>query len=245
ESHDDRHRRACAPPLLRRDRDQMIPCARDEVGELHLGHRPQPHHRGAGAGADDRGLREGRVDDAPRAELLLEAERDLERAAVDADVLSDQEDALVPAHLDAERVRDRLQVRELGHYLWWGVSRSSTAAYTPSKRSFGSGMGEPSARWSASFRSFFTPLPISSSSSSVMSTFVRSQVRKRSSGSDSAHFSNITFGTQNASSCTAWPSMRSVRHSSSVGPPPERAFSIARFASRYTASTSVPSTTTP
>src|SRR5213595_2429217 len=39
--------------------------------------------------------------------------------------------------------------------------------------------------------------------------------------------------------------MRRVRHSSSVGPPPSRAFSIARFASRYTASTSVPSTTTP
>src|SRR5215210_4891833 len=39
--------------------------------------------------------------------------------------------------------------------------------------------------------------------------------------------------------------MRSVRLSTSVGPPPARAFSIARFASRYTASTSVPSTTTP
>src|SRR5213592_4735797 len=39
--------------------------------------------------------------------------------------------------------------------------------------------------------------------------------------------------------------MRSVWHSISVGPPPSRAFSIARFASRYTVSTSVPSTTTP
>ena len=36
---------------------------------------------------------------APRAELLLEAERDLERAAVDADVLAEHEDALVAAHL--------------------------------------------------------------------------------------------------------------------------------------------------
>ena len=33
------------------------------------------------------------------AELLLEAERHLERAAVDADVLADHEDALVAAHL--------------------------------------------------------------------------------------------------------------------------------------------------
>ena len=39
------------------------------------------------------------------------------------------------------------------------------------------------------------PVEISSSSSSVISMFVRSQVRKRSIGSDSAHFSNITFGT--------------------------------------------------
>jgi hypothetical protein len=51
------------------------------------------------------------------AELLLEAEGDLEGAAVDADVLADHEHALVTAHLGAEAVRDRLQVRELGHYL--------------------------------------------------------------------------------------------------------------------------------
>ena len=39
--------------------------------------------------------------------------------------------------------------------------------------------------------------------------------------------------------------MRSVISSSTVGPPPERARSIAVCASRYTARTSVPSTTTP
>ena len=76
-----------APALLRRDGDEVVPAARDEVGELHLGDRPHAHHRRAGRAAEDRGLRERRVDHAPRAELLLEAERDLERAAVDADVL--------------------------------------------------------------------------------------------------------------------------------------------------------------
>ena len=71
---------------------------------------------------------ERRVDHAPRPELLLEAERDLEGAAVDADVLADHEHALVAPHLLAEAVGDRLQVGLLGHYLWWGVSRSSGVA---------------------------------------------------------------------------------------------------------------------
>ena len=68
--------------------------------------------------ADDRRLRERRVDDAPRPELLLEAERHLERAAVDADVLADDEHALVALHLLAQTVGDRLEIRLLGHYLW-------------------------------------------------------------------------------------------------------------------------------
>ena len=112
---DDRHGRAGPVELLRRDGDQVVPGAGDEVGELHLGDRAHPHQRGAGARADDRGLGEGRVDHAPRAELLLEAERDLERAAVDADVFADHVDALVAAHLQPETVGDRLQVRQLGH----------------------------------------------------------------------------------------------------------------------------------
>jgi hypothetical protein len=86
----------------------VIPGAGDEVGELHLGDGPHAHDRRAGAASDDRGLRERRVDHAPGAELLLKAERDLEGAAVDADVLADHEDALVAAHLLAEAVGDRL-----------------------------------------------------------------------------------------------------------------------------------------
>src|SRR5207248_8720061 len=163
--------------------------------ELHLRHRAHAHDRGAGAGPDDRALRERGVDDAPRAELLLEAERDLEGTAVDADVLADHEHALVAAHLLAEAVGDRLQVGLLGHYLWCGVSRSSGEAKTPSSSWSGSGSGDCSARWSASFRSRFTPPAISSSSSSSRSAFSRSQVRNRSSGSLFAHSSNIGFGT--------------------------------------------------
>ena len=109
------HRRARAVVLLGGDRDEVVPGARDEVGELHLRDRAHAHQRGAGAAADDRGLGERRIDHPPRPELLLESERDLERAAVDADVLADHEDALVAAHLLAEPVGDRLEVRALGH----------------------------------------------------------------------------------------------------------------------------------
>ena len=111
--------------LLRGHRDEVVPGARDEVGELHLGHRAHAHQRGAGRAGDDRRLGERHVEHAPLAELLLEAVRDLERAAVDADVLAEHEHALVEAHLLPEPVADRLEVGLLGHYLWWGVSSSS------------------------------------------------------------------------------------------------------------------------
>src|SRR5205823_4294983 len=115
----DRHRGAGPPALLGGDGDELVPRAGDEVGELHLGDGAHAHDRRAGAAADDRGLRERRVDHAPGPELLLEAERYLEGAAVDADVLADHEDALVAAHLLTEAVRDRLQVGLLSQWLLW------------------------------------------------------------------------------------------------------------------------------
>src|SRR5205823_5888255 len=181
--------------LLGRDGDELVPGARDEVRELHLRDRAHAHDRRPGAAADDRGLGERRVDHAPRPELLLEAERDLERSAVDADVLADHEDALVAPHLLTEAVADRLQVGLLGHYLWCGVSRSSGVAKTPSSTADGSGSGDSSARCRASFNSFLTPALISSSSESLSSACSRSQVRKLSIGSLAAQRSNMSFGT--------------------------------------------------
>ena len=115
EPDDHRHGRPGAVVLLGRDRDELIPGAGDEVGELHLRDRPHAHERRAGAAADDCGLGERGVDDAPRPELLLEAERHLEGAAVHTDVLADHEDALVAPHLAAEAVGDRLEIGQLGH----------------------------------------------------------------------------------------------------------------------------------
>ena len=155
---DDRNRRPRAVALLRRDRDEVVPRARDEIGELHFRDGAHAHDRGAGAAADDRGLGERSVDHAPRAELLLEAERDLEGPAIDANVLADHEDALVALHLLAETIGNCLQISLFGHYLWCGVSRSSGVAKTPSVTESGEGRGDSSARFSASFRIFLTPL---------------------------------------------------------------------------------------
>ena len=69
----DRDRRPRAVVLLRRDGDEVVPRAGDEVGELHLGHRAHAHQRGAGGAGDDRRLGERHVEHAPRPELLLEA----------------------------------------------------------------------------------------------------------------------------------------------------------------------------
>ena len=104
EPDDDRDRRAHPVELLRSHGDQLVPGAGDEVGELHLRDGAHAHDRGAGATADDRGLRKRCIDHAPRAELLLEAQRHLEGAAVDADVLTHHEDAFVSAHLLSEAV---------------------------------------------------------------------------------------------------------------------------------------------
>ena len=108
EADGDGHRRAGAVALLGGDGHQVVPRAGDEVGELHLGDRAHAHDRRPGAASDDRRLRERRIDHPPLPELLLEALRDLEGSAVDADVLTDDEDALVALHLLPEPVRDCL-----------------------------------------------------------------------------------------------------------------------------------------
>ena len=70
---------------------------RDEVGELELDDRPLAHPGGADRGADEALLGDRRVHHALLAELLDETLRDAERAAEVADVLAEQEDALVLA----------------------------------------------------------------------------------------------------------------------------------------------------
>ena len=148
---DDRHRRAGAVVLLRGDGDEVVPGAGDEVGELHLGDRAHAHDRRAGAAADDRRLRERRVDARATApNSSWKPERDLEGAAVDADVLADQEDALVAPHLLPRRPsRDRLEVGLLGHRVLLVVGRVELFGRRRRRRRVtvaGSGSGDSSAR---------------------------------------------------------------------------------------------------
>ena len=89
--------------------------ARDEVDELHLAHRAHAEVRRTRRGADDRRLGDRRVDHPRLAELREQAVGDLERAAVRADVLAEDEDVRVALHLLEERLADRLEIGDLSH----------------------------------------------------------------------------------------------------------------------------------
>ena len=76
-----------------------------EVDGHDLDDRPHAAERGPDAGADERRLRQRRVPDAVRAELLEQAQADREAAAVAPDVLAHQEHPLVALQGVAERRR--------------------------------------------------------------------------------------------------------------------------------------------
>ena len=198
-AHDHRHGRAGPVVLLGGHGHELVPGDGDEVRELHLGDGPHADERGAGATADDRDLGQRRVDDPPFAELLLETLRHLERSAEGADVLADQEDALVAAHLLAEPVRDRLQVGLDGHVGLPEVRRVELFGLgedAVEDASSGSGSGLASARSTASSRSALhvgADLVVL-----VLGEARRSRAasaRKRSIGSRFSHSSNISRGT--------------------------------------------------
>ena len=93
--------------------DDGIEGAGDEVGELELDDRALAHPGGADRGADESLLGDRSVHHAVGAELPVEAGSDAEGAAEDADVLPEQEDAVVLAHRVLERGPDCLQIGDL------------------------------------------------------------------------------------------------------------------------------------
>ena len=123
--------RPSAPVQLAGDVDELVEGAGDEVGELHLADRPHADDRGADRAADHRLLGDRRVDHAVGPELLLQAGGHLERAAEGADVLAEQQHALVLAQRHAQRVGDRLQVGELASRR--GAKRLHGAAPRPER----------------------------------------------------------------------------------------------------------------
>ena len=72
---------------------ELIHDQRQEVAEHDVDDGPHAGHRGADADAGEPGLRDRRVDDALRAELVDEPLEHLERRAGLGDVLAHQEDA--------------------------------------------------------------------------------------------------------------------------------------------------------
>src|SRR5205807_167727 len=123
--------------------------ARHKVDELHLCHRPHAHVRRAGRRSDDRGFGDRRVDHALGAEPLREAFRDLERAAVQAHVLPQNEDAVVALHLLPQPLAQRLVIGDFGHQRL-RIQRRSAA------RGFACTPAPPRARSTASFVAWYT-----------------------------------------------------------------------------------------
>ena len=111
-ANDDRHRHPPAASISKRRRliDDLIEAAADEIGELHLGDRAIPALRRADADADDRRLGDRRVEAARLAELVDDALRDAEGAAVRTDVLAEHEHLRIAPHLFDERFADGFQV---------------------------------------------------------------------------------------------------------------------------------------
>ncbi len=94
-------------PVLRRLIDDAVHREREEVAEHDLDDGTQPGHRRAERGAGERELRDGRVEDALRAVLLVEAGRRGEDAAGRGNVLAEEDHTLVEGELLVERVPDR------------------------------------------------------------------------------------------------------------------------------------------
>ena len=94
--------------------DELVDGAEREVGEAHLDDRARAHHGGADRGAHDAGLRDRRVGDALRPELLDEALVLAEHAAA-AEVLADRPHRRVAPHLLGDRGARRLGVAHHRH----------------------------------------------------------------------------------------------------------------------------------
>ena len=111
-AHHQRHARLAAEHVARLGGlvDELVHRAEREIGEAHLDDRPRAHHGGADRGAHDAGLRDRRVGDALRPELLDEALVLAEHAAA-AEVLADRPDRRVAPHLLGERQPRRLERR--------------------------------------------------------------------------------------------------------------------------------------
>ena len=92
--------------------DDVIGGRVHEVGELNLGHRAQAAHRHAHRQAGDPELHHRRIDHPLGAELSQQAVGRAEHPAERANVLAEDDDALVALHLLAQRFAHRFDDRQ-------------------------------------------------------------------------------------------------------------------------------------
>jgi len=108
-------RAAGAGPHAGGVRADLVEGRRQEAFELDLGDRPQAGHGQPDRGADDAGFGQRRVLHAFGSEALVQAVGDAEDTAVDADILSENDHAIVGLHFLDEGEVDGLYEGEVGH----------------------------------------------------------------------------------------------------------------------------------
>src|SRR5437588_9025772 len=114
-ANNDGHRRAPAIVRLGHKVGDLVKGAGNEIDELHLRHRSQPQVAHAYGGAHDGRFADGSIDHALPAEALQQAGRRFEGAAVNSDILTDQQDRGIAVHLFEERLPDGIEISDRGH----------------------------------------------------------------------------------------------------------------------------------
>src|SRR5579884_3771730 len=109
-ANDHRRRDAAAPVHLARHIDELVEAAGDEVDKLHLGNGSHAHNGCSDGAADNSVLGHRRINHPLRPKFIQEARAHLERAAVSAHVLAEQEYSLVTAHLFAHSLADCFKI---------------------------------------------------------------------------------------------------------------------------------------
>jgi hypothetical protein len=96
--------------------DDLIQCERQEVAEHHVDDRPEPRHRRADGKTGETRLGDRRVDDTMDAELLDETVQHVERRAGFGDVLAEDDDPRIAAHLLDNRLAYCVRERDLTNH---------------------------------------------------------------------------------------------------------------------------------
>src|SRR5437016_13596862 len=135
-------------PELRRIVHDLIHREDREVKGHHLDDGMEAGHGSADGQAGKPQFGDRRIDDAPGAELFQEALADLEGALIIGDILADQEDFLVAAHLFPQSLVERFPIGD-GHYTrppWSGQDPPFSPVNTSSARASTAGTGLVSAK---------------------------------------------------------------------------------------------------